>query len=171
MADDRGAFLKLLHVPTLKQLGLESDVAESYVSSSRRGVIRGLHFQAPPSDHVKMVCCLSGRARDALLDLRRHSPTYGKALTIDLDGDDACIVYIARGVAHGFAAWEDDTDMLYMVSSAHDPERDLGAHWDSAGIEWWPLDWKPEAPVVSPRDAALPAWPEIDIPFDFSLAT
>ncbi|MDD3328278.1 MAG: dTDP-4-dehydrorhamnose 3,5-epimerase family protein [Zoogloea sp.] len=171
MADDRGAFFKLLHVPTLKELGLESDVAESYVSSSHRGVIRGLHFQAPPSDHVKMVCCLSGRARDGLLDLRRDSPTYGQALTVDLDGSDDYIVYIARGVAHGFAAWEDRTDMLYMVSSPHDPGRDLGVHWNSVGIDWWPPGWKLDLPVVSARDAALPAWPDIETPFDFRLPT
>ena len=166
ISDERGTFFKIFNGAALAGFGLESVFSESFVTSSHRGVVRGMHLQLPPSDQAKLVCCLSGRVRDGLLDLRRWSPTFGQAVTIDLTAGDDMVVYIPRGVAHGFAAWENDTRMWYLVSSPHDPERDGGVRWDSAGIEWWPEAERPSHVVVSARDLALPPLVSFDSPFD-----
>ncbi|CAB3630907.1 dTDP-4-dehydrorhamnose 3,5-epimerase family protein [Achromobacter pestifer] len=163
--DARGEFRKLLHAPSLQALGLETDFVESYVSVSHRGVLRGLHFQLPPSDHAKLVSCLTGRARDGLLDLRRGSPTYGQSLSLMLDGAEPQAVYVPRGVAHGFAAHRDGTALLYYTTSVHDPARDAGVHAESAGIDWWVGEAGIGEPLMSPRDAALPRFAEFDSPF------
>ena len=73
--DSRGVFIKTFHVEVFRQLGLPTSFAEEYFSVSRRGVLRGLHFQTPPMDHEKIVCCAEGEVTDAVVDLRRSSPT------------------------------------------------------------------------------------------------
>lgn len=159
-ADARGNFTKLLHAPTLEGAGLESHFVESYYSISQRGVIRGLHFQSPPHEHAKLVMCLSGRARDVVLDLRRGSPTYGQSAVFELEGGDGQAIYIPRGMAHGFAALAEQTGMLYYVSSVHAPANDCGLRWDAAGI-----DWGVEQPILSERDRGFGTLAEFDSPF------
>ncbi|MGO4398803.1 dTDP-4-dehydrorhamnose 3,5-epimerase family protein [Achromobacter sp. PAB15] len=166
--DARGEFRKLLHAPTLAALGLETGFTESYVSVSHRGVLRGMHFQLPPSDHAKLVTCLVGRARDGLLDLRRGSPTYGQSVSLMLDGAEPQAVYVPRGVAHGFASHRDGTALLYYTTSVHDPERDAGVHAQSTDIDWWAGEADIGAPVMSPRDAALPQAAAFDSPFIYA---
>lgn len=165
--DDRGDFLKLFHEPAFAALGLESDFRESYVTTSRQGVIRGMHFQAPPSDHAKLVSCLTGCVRDGLVDLRRGSPTYGQGISLLLTGTGADILYIPRGVAHGFAAFEDETRMWYLVSSTHDAAADSGVRWDSVGIDWWEGAEYVEPPIVSARDQDFVLLCDFETPFVF----
>lgn len=160
--DTRGSFEKLVHQPAFEAAGLEWRFRETYLSRSQRGVIRGLHFQRPPSDHVKLVSCLAGAVLDVVLDLRSDSPTYGQHARFELRPGAATAVLIPRGCAHGFVAHEDDSLLLYLVTTPHDPERDAGVRWDSAGIDW-SLD--PQAALLSPRDQALPTLAELDNPF------
>lgn len=162
--DERGDFLKLYQRSVVVALGadLDVDVAEVFVSVSRRGVVRGLHFQVPPHDHTKTVVCLAGRAFDAVVDLRVGSPAFGRCVTFELDAARPVALHIPRGCAHGFQALTDGTSMAYLVSSEHSPAHDLGIRWDGAGIAW-PL---PD-PVVSVRDAAFPALDELESPFRY----
>jgi dTDP-4-dehydrorhamnose 3,5-epimerase len=163
--DARGDFFKLFHAPTLAALGLETHFPESYLSTSRRGVIRGMHFQTPPADHAKLVCCVTGRARDGLVDLRKGSPTFGKSCTLILSQDAPDVLYVPRGVAHGFAAHEDDTRMWYLVSSVHAPAMDAGIRFDSVGINWWADGPRIIEPVLSVRDRDFPALQDFPTPF------
>jgi len=94
LEDERGNFQKLFHQPSFAAQGLETNFAESYLSSSHRGVVRGMHFQAPPADHAKLVCCIAGRVRDGLVDLRRGSPTYQQSCSLMLSEAWAELVYI-----------------------------------------------------------------------------
>lgn len=157
--DDRGGFVKLFERSTFAAAGLDPDVAEAFCSTSRRGVVRGLHFQLPPADHAKTVTVLSGRVLDVVVDLRTDSPTYGRHARFDLDEAGAG-VHIPVGCAHGFQALTDEATMVYLVSTEHSPEHDTGVRWDSAGIEW-PLP----PTVISDRDRALPPLAEFDSPF------
>jgi len=165
--DERGNFQKLFHQPSFAAQGLETNFAESYLSSSHRGVVRGMHFQAPPADHAKLVCCIAGRVRDGLVDLRRGSPTYQQSCSLMLSEAQAELVYIPRGVAHGFAAQEDHSVMWYLVGSAHDPQADSGVRWDSVGITWWTGEKPPGKVIVSPRDQRFATLAEFDSPFRF----
>lgn len=159
--------MKLYHSPDLKAAGVEMPMLESFLSSSRRGVIRGMHFQVPPHDHEKLVGCVHGRARDALLDLRVGSPTYGVTQVLELSPDRPGLLYIPRGVAHGFAALEDRTDLCYFVSSVHEPSADAGVHWASLGIDWWLGE--AVQPIVSERDQRFPPWCDFSSPFTFEV--
>ena len=164
--DERGDFFKLFHAPTFADHGLETGFVESYITTSNKGVVRGMHFQAPPSDHAKLVCCLSGRVRDGLVDLRRGSSTFKQSCSLILSGEQAEVLYVPRGVAHGFAAYEDNSRICYMVSSVHDPAADEGVLWDSVGIDWWEGHAKLKAaPIVSRRDRQFAALSEFHSPF------
>jgi dTDP-4-dehydrorhamnose 3,5-epimerase len=164
--DERGDFFKLFHAPTFADHGLETGFVESYITTSNEGVVRGMHFQAPPSDHAKLVCCLSGRVRDGLVDLRRGSLTFKQSCSLILSAEQAEVLYVPRGVAHGFAAYEDNSRMCYMVSSVHDPAADSGVLWDSVGIDWWEGHAKLKAaPIVSWRDRQFAALSDFESPF------
>src|SRR3972149_5719984 len=84
--DERGAFVKTVNADAYEQAGLRYDFTEEYYSISRRGVLRGLHFQKPPKDHAKLVYCIHGRVMDVVVDLRRGSSCYGRYKRHDLDG-------------------------------------------------------------------------------------
>jgi len=158
--DARGDFLKLFHGPTLASLGLETRFAESFVSTSNAGVIRGMHFQRPPKDHAKLVSCLSGCARDGFTDLRRGSPTFGTSVSVMLRADEPAVLYLPPGIAHGFAAHRDGTAMWYLVSSEHDSALDAGIRADSVGIDWWEGGPVVTSAIMSERDRSLPAMGE-----------
>jgi dTDP-4-dehydrorhamnose 3,5-epimerase len=158
--DDRGLFVKTFQSSVFNSLRLDADWREQFYSRSRRGVIRGLHFQRPPADHAKLVSCVRGRVFDVAVDLRKGSPTYGRAAGVELDDEGWEMLFIPSGFAHGFAALSDDAVMAYLTTSEHDPACDTGIRWDSAGIRW-PVD----EPIVSERDRALPALDGFDSPF------
>ena len=159
-ADARGRFVKLMHREFFRDHGLETDFAEQYYSVSLPGVVRGLHFQLPPHHHHKLVACLAGAVRDVVLDLRRASPTCGRHIVVPLGAADGACLYIPAGCAHGFAVQEGPATLLYDVGTVYAPAHDAGVRWDSAGI-----DWGVTRPIVSARDAALPALSDFVSPF------
>jgi dTDP-4-dehydrorhamnose 3,5-epimerase len=159
-ADERGDFVKCYQRSVYEQLDLEPAIGELFVSTSRRGVVRGLHFQLPPSDHAKTVMCLTGAVFDVVVDLRADSPTFGAHETFELSGTGSSAVHVPTGCAHGFQALRDHSLMAYLTSTEHDPGRDTGIAWDSVGIRW-PID----DPVVSARDRDLPALAAFTSPF------
>lgn len=158
--DERGSLVKTLHAPTFAEAGLSAAFVEEFHSVSKRGVIRGLHFQVPPQQHAKLVSCLPGEIFDAAVDLRVGSPTQGRVLTRRLDAEQGQALYLAPGVAHGFQALSEEAVVLYRVTSVYSPAEDAGIRWDSAGIDW-PLT----EPLVSERDRALPALADFVSPF------
>ena len=160
--DNRGAFVKTFHKDRFEELGLETGFVEEYHSISRKGVLRGLHFQSPPHDHVKVVYCISGVALDALVDLRLGSPTYGQYAIFELRGDQANMIYIPRGVAHGFYVTSESAIVVYKTNAIHMPRHDTGIRWDSAGIPW-----PNRKPIISERDGAFAPLQEFQSPFRY----
>lgn len=158
--DQRGEFVKTYHEGIFSELGLPVQWTEEFHSVSRRGVIRGMHFQTPPADHCKLVYCLRGRVLDVILDLRRNSPAYGKWASIELCPEKCLQFFIPKGFAHGFLALEEDSLMVYKTTTVHSPENDAGIRWDSFGFAW-PCS----APIVSERDASFPELNQYDTPF------
>jgi dTDP-4-dehydrorhamnose 3,5-epimerase len=161
-ADDRGMFVKTFFEGSLDELGISCSWPEQFFSRSRHRVIRGLHFQVPPVAHHKLVYCVRGEVFDVVVDLRRGSPTYGAVDTFHLNDAKWNGLFIPQGLAHGFAALGDDTVLAYATSTAHDPAHDAGIRWDSLAITW-PF----EDPIISPRDAALPAFSKFVSPFSY----
>ncbi|MES2308285.1 MAG: dTDP-4-dehydrorhamnose 3,5-epimerase family protein [Verrucomicrobiota bacterium] len=149
--DSRGFFIKNFQKKLLQEKEIDFDTWESFYSSSQKDVIRGMHFQEPPEDHHKVVQCMRGHITDVLLDLRK-GPTYGKYCSFELKAKSPQALFIPKGIAHGFVSREDESWMIYFVTSAHDSKCDRGIRWDSFGF-----DWKSEKPIISDRDRAHPA--------------
>lgn len=160
--DTRGTFVKTFHTPSFEELGLRTDWREEYFSASAKGVVRGMHFQLPPADHAKMVFCLTGEVLDVIVDLRRGSPAFGRAMSFTLSADNGRGLYLPSGCAHGFVSRASDSGMYYKVTSVHAPEHDAGIAWDSIDFDW-PVD----APELSDRDRRHPALSGFDSPFTY----
>jgi len=161
--DERGLFVKTYQEEGFRNHGLVTEFAEEYYTVSRQHVLRGLHFQLPPQDHIKLVHCAEGMVLDAVLDLRIGSPTYGHHALVELTSKKANLLYIPRGVAHGFLAMSEHAVMLYKVTTSYSPQHDTGIHWNSAGIPW-PV----KEPIVSSRDKGFAHLRDFRSPFTFS---
>jgi dTDP-4-dehydrorhamnose 3,5-epimerase/CDP-3, 6-dideoxy-D-glycero-D-glycero-4-hexulose-5-epimerase len=144
--DSRGSFVKTYHEGLNSSLGANLDIREEFYSTSRKDVIRGMHFQNPPHAHVKMVFCLQGAVRDVLLDLRKGKH-YGKVAYAEITDENHNIIFIPKGVAHGFVALTDNALMLYKTNTVHDPAADNGIRWNS-----FEFNWGVEQPIISDRD-------------------
>lgn len=154
--DMRGYFVKTYNEKLWSELGIDFDMKEEYYSASRKGVIRGMHFQVPPEDHKKMVYCLSGSVLDVMLDLR-PGVNYGKVASTIISSENRQVILIPKGIAHGFLALEDNSLMLYKTSTIHAPAFDRGILWDSFGF-----DWNITNPIVSDRDQRHSEFAEFD---------
>ena len=158
--DERGTFVKSWHLPSLSQYGISFEVQESFWSVSGKGDIRGMHFQVPPHESKKIVCCQQGKVHDVLLDLRDGSETFGESVSLELSENEANAVYIPEGVAHGFQGLENENQLLYYTSYEYTPESDLGVLWNSFE-HCWPLS----AESISARDQQHPMFVEYNSPF------
>jgi len=160
--DHRGQFSKIVSSEVLHGNGLEFTSIEQFYNVSRRGVIRGMHFQTPPMDHTKLVACIQGEVLDVLLDLRVGSPTYKTCICLHLSESSGEVVYIPSGIAHGFCSLSDDTIVCYNTSSSYSRDHDSGILWSSIGIEWPRIE-----PIVSERDESHPILSDFSSPFKY----
>jgi dTDP-4-dehydrorhamnose 3,5-epimerase/CDP-3, 6-dideoxy-D-glycero-D-glycero-4-hexulose-5-epimerase len=149
--DERGKFKKLVSKEIFDTLSLESNFIELYYSISKKDVIRGMHFQSPPMDCVKVVYVAIGKIRDVCLDLRLESKTYGKFFSCVLSGNGDQYLYIPKGIAHGFATLEDNSIVNYAQTACYSKTHDLGIRYDSFGF-----DWHITKPIISERDKDFP---------------
>jgi dTDP-4-dehydrorhamnose 3,5-epimerase len=152
--DERGSFARLYDREELRGHGLELEVAQASVSSNtRRGTLRGLHFQRPPHEEAKLVRCLAGAVFDVVADLRADSPTRLRWVAVELSPEKRNAVFVPPGCAHGFLTLEDRCELEYLISASYDARAADGVRWNDAalGVEW-PFD----PNVISARDAALP---------------
>lgn len=159
--DRRGGFTKIYASSKFEQAFSQFTIKEQYYTRSSKKVVRGLHFQEPPNEHIKIVQCLSGTIFDVILDLRIKSPTYKQHVSIELKSTEPTCVYIPKGCAHGFMSMVEDSTVLYSVSSEYSPGSDKGVHWQSAGIKWPQIG----VPIVSDRDQAHPELNRYSSPF------
>jgi len=152
MADLRGEFVKFYHEEFFKSHNLCTSFKENYYTVSQKNVIRGMHFQLPPFDHNKLVHVISGAITDVILDLRKHSPTYKQYFEITLNAAEHRSLYIPKGFAHGYKSLEDNTIVVYSVSSVHAPDSDRGIHYNTFGYHW-----NIDLPILSNKDKNLPS--------------
>jgi dTDP-4-dehydrorhamnose 3,5-epimerase len=157
--DDRGGFVKTFSYSSYAVAGLAFDFREEFYSTSRKGCIRGMHFQFPPHAHEKIVYCAYGAVEDVLLDLRRGGG-YGAVASVTLSEAEPLLLYIPKGIAHGFLSLQDDSLMVYKTSTEYAPQCDSGIRWDSFGYAW-----NAEAPIMSERDRKHVAFVDFVSPF------
>ncbi|MFN8575925.1 MAG: dTDP-4-dehydrorhamnose 3,5-epimerase [Candidatus Sericytochromatia bacterium] len=158
--DNRGSFIKTFNSDIFEQNNLIYDFKECYYSTSQKDVIRGMHFQNPPKDHIKLVYVPYGRIIDVILDIRKNSKTYGKFISLNLSSENGFSVYIPSGFAHGFISLEDGTIVTYMQTSTHSPAHDNGIKYDSFG-----MNWNLDLPILSNRDLSFIDFDNFESPF------
>ena len=149
--DERGCLIKPVIASRLALAGAETKFEEVFYSVSSRHVLRGMHMQASPHGHGKVVHVLQGTVLDAVLDLRASSPRYRSYETFHLDSDHPQTLYVPVGCAHGFLVLSDSATMLYLATGPHVRAAECGVRWNSFGFSW-PVS----QPIVSQRDAELP---------------
>lgn len=159
LADDRGFFARTFCAADLAAHGMNAAVAQCSVSvNTRKGTLRGMHFQAAPHEEDKLVRCTAGAIFDVLVDARAGSATFGQWFGAELSAANRRALYIPKGFAHGFLTLADDTEVLYQISVPFAPGFGRGFRWDdpAVGIRW------PSAPaVISDRDATYPTLREV----------
>ena len=156
--DPRGWFMEQFRESAFHEAGIDVRFVQDNAVRSRGGVLRGMHFQLEPAPQGKLVSVLRGRVFDVAVDIREGSPTYGRWVGRNLDEEEGASLWIPEGFAHGYFVLSDGADVTYKVTAEFRPDLDRGFRWDDpeVGIEW-PTD----APILSERDAALPALGEI----------
>jgi dTDP-4-dehydrorhamnose 3,5-epimerase len=153
--DSRGHFIRTFCAQEFAAFGLESNFVQRSVSFNvHRGTLRGLHFQEDDCAETKLVRCTRGAIFDVIVDLRRDAPSFRKFVHVELRPDPTEILYVPPGCAHGFLTLEDDTEVYYEITPAHQPEAGAGIRWDDPGLS---IPWPFEPVVISERDRMLPA--------------
>lgn len=149
--DDRGFFMESWNAQAFAKVGLDLTFVQDNHSRSQKGVLRGMHFQNP-GPQGKLVRVVRGAVFDAVVDLRRSSPTFGKWTGTVLSSENKRMFWVPEGFAHGFLTLEDDTDFLYKCTAPYAPQHEASLAWDdpAVGIEW-PLDGI--EPKLSAKDA------------------
>lgn len=168
--DERGFFLETFRHDKLETLGIAGagEFVQDNHSRSRRGVVRGMHFQVGRGVG-KLVRCARGRIVDVIVDLRRGSPRYGEWEAFELDDETHRQLFVPIGFAHGFCVVSDVADVIYKQTGYYDPELERGiAYNDSELAISWPLSL--DELVPSARDAEAPRLSEIadELPFTFA---
>ncbi len=152
--DERGFFARCFCRRELAALGVEAAVCQANLSHSRRrGTLRGLHYQLPPSAETKIVRCLRGRIHDVVLDLRADSGCFGRSFGAELSEENGRAMVVPPGCAHGFLTLTDDVLVLYFVSAAYDPGRERGLRWNDPAFA---IPWPFPPRVISARDRTHP---------------
>ena len=158
--DDRGSFIKTFHQTSFREAGIDFKLAESFYSTSKKNVIRGMHFHQPPFDHAKIVFCTQGAILDVALDLRTSSKTYGQTIALELSAENHKALYIPRGFAHGFLSLSEESTAFYFVDGEYVASADDGILFSSIQMNWPDVDY-----IVSSRDKAFIEFSHFNSPF------
>ena len=153
--DDRGFYSSLYVSKELEELGITTTKNEqTAISKSKKGVVRGLHFQKDPWCQEKLVFCMNGKVVDVIVDLRKDSPTYKKWLKVELSFENGKMLYVPRGFAHGFISLEDNTVFGYFVDNHYNPAQEDGIAWNDPeiNIDWELKKYGIEEPELSGKD-------------------
>ena len=160
--DGRGYF-----VETWKKEDFEShvgtvDFIQDNESKSSFGVLRGLHYQRGEFSQAKLVRVISGKVVDVAVDLRRHSPTFGRHVMVELSGDNKRQLFIPRGFAHGFLVLSDEAVFIYKVDNVSAPQAEASIRWDDSQLAIkWPLE--SSQVIVSDKDMRALPFAEADV--------
>lgn len=165
--DDRGFFSETWNARDFAAAGIPADfVQDNHSFSVEAGTLRGMHFQRPPNAQGKLMRCGRGALFDVAVDIRRGSPTYGQWYGVELSFENGRQLYIPEGFAHGFVTRERETEAVYKCTGFYAPgdegalrfdDPDIGIDWGLGGVR----------PILSEKDAAAPAFADLDSPFTF----
>lgn len=150
--DARGFFLESWNQPRYQHAGITDQFMQCNLSRSRKGVLRGLHFQQP-NPQGKLVWVLEGEVYDVAVDIRPDSPNYGRWAAVTLTADNFRQFYVPEGYAHGFCVLSDSALFAYLCTRVYEPDFDRVLRWDDPAIA---IDWPTATPELSAKDQAAP---------------
>lgn len=164
--DERGYFFESFSQREFEKLGINTVFVQDNESKSCYGVVRGLHFQAPPYAQAKLVRCVKGRIRDIAVDIRKGSPTYGKHVAVELTEDNHRLFFIPHGFAHGFSVLSETAVFQYKCDNYYTPQSEGALLWNDKDLN---INWLiPDKHVIlSEKDKHHPLFKDFESPFDF----
>lgn len=153
--DERGYFFESYNKTKFKDLGINIDFVQDNQSFSKKGTLRGLHYQNPPFAQTKLVRVLEGEIIDVAVDLRKDSPTYGKAFSILLSAENKKQLLVPQGFAHGFSVISETASVMYKCDQFYNKASEGGIKFDDPSLN---IDWgmNLEEAIVSEKDQILP---------------
>lgn len=160
--DSRGFFAETYKEPDFMDNGISYRFVQDNHSKSKAGVLRGLHFQNNPKAQGKLVRVTSGSVFDVAVDLRKGSPTFGQWVSATLSADNAHMLWVPPGFAHGVLVLEDDTQLMYKVTDVYSKEHDRALRFDDPTLN---IQWPIKQPDLSEKDLNAPFLDNLDANF------
>lgn len=151
LGDARGYFMESFSKRTLLEAGIDINFVQDNQSSSKKGVLRGLHFQNAPHAQTKLVRVLKGSILDVVVDLRKDCPTFGKYFSVELSESNKKQLLVPKGFAHGFVVLSDQAEVFYKCDEYYNPQADGGILYNDPAIG---IDWRfhPDELILSEKD-------------------
>jgi dTDP-4-dehydrorhamnose 3,5-epimerase len=157
--DDRGHFLETFREVYFKEKGLVSSFVQDNISVSKKGAVRGLHYQCNPHAQAKLVMAIEGEILDVAVDLRKSSSTFGKSFKAKLNSNNRIMMLIPEGFAHGFSVLSEKATVYYKCSNYYNRDAERGIKWDDLNIG---IDWEVKNPILSEKDENNPNLADIN---------
>jgi len=152
--DHRGYFARGFCKREFEEHGLEHDIVQCNFSKSlNKGTLRGMHYQSPPNSEVKMVRCINGSIYDVIVDIREDSPTYKEWFGVELTDENYKMLYIPKGLAHGFQTLEENSVIFYMVTQYYNHQAEGGVRWNDPAFN---INWPINVSEISDKDKYYP---------------
>ena len=150
LEDNRGFFSRIWDKKIFEQKDLETKWVQFSISyNSSKGTLRGMHFQKSPHEETKMIRCTKGKIFDVIVDMRKNSSTFKKWFSVELSDENHKILYIPKGIAHGFQTLVNNTEVFYQISEYYDYDLAYGIRWNDPELS---INWSLEITLMSERD-------------------
>lgn len=150
IVDDRGFFARTWDNKEFEEHDLNTKLVQCNISfNKKKGTLRGMHYQIPPYEEAKLVCCIKGKIYDVIIDLRPHSKTYKNWLAVELAVDNNKMIFVPEGFAHGFQTLEDNTKVFYQMSQFYNQESSRGIRWNDESFD---IKWPIKPSIISEKD-------------------
>jgi len=162
--DGRGFFMEMYKHSDFVHMGIKEHFVQDNYSRSRKGVLRGLHFQKNPNAQGKLVQCIKGKIFDVTVDIRKGSPTFSRWVSVELSEESKRMLYIPPYFAHGFVVLSETADVIYKCTKEYSPEDDRGIIWNDPDIN---ISWPIKEPILSEKDAEFPLLKNVDSNFEY----
>jgi len=149
--DERGFFARTWDQNIFKKNNLNENLVQCSISfNKKKYTLRGIHYQTDPHEEDKLVRCTKGKLYDVIIDLRPDSDTFKKWINVELSQDNYRMIYIPKGMAHGFQTLEDNTEVFYQISQKYSAEHSKGIRWNDPEFS---IKWPNDVPILSKKDS------------------
>ncbi len=156
--DERGFFMRSYDQKIFEYFNIDRKwVQENHSRSEKKGIIRGLHFQYPQFAEAKLIRCTRGAIFDVYVDLRKNSPTFGKWESLEMTEQNRKMLFLPRGIAHGFCTLTEISEVMYKVDNYYNKDHESGIIWKDEDLK---INWPTDSPIVSVKDSKLPTLKE-----------